>query len=126
MSKVELTGHGTLVITALNTPNIDVSVAKVAIGSILTLQRLNAFCSEQGSPITPELERLLVEAIKFYLFMYYKVSYERSKASFLMKISIPKIICTSIASFRPSHIQEKPKLSYSGIHDVPAVFYELA
>lgn len=58
--------------------------------------------------------------------MYYKVSYERSKASFLMKISIPKIICTSIASFRPSHIQEKPKLSYSGIHDVPAVFYELA
>ncbi|MEG8230051.1 hypothetical protein O6R16_03070 [Candidatus Rickettsia tasmanensis] len=33
VSKVQLTGHGTLVITALNTPNIDVSVAKVAIGS---------------------------------------------------------------------------------------------
>ncbi|WP_392505694.1 hypothetical protein ACE5D9_04720 [Rickettsia sp. 2024-CO-Wats] len=31
VSKVQLTGHGTLVITALNTPNIDVSVVKVAI-----------------------------------------------------------------------------------------------
>lgn len=35
VSKVQLTGYGTLVITALNTPNIDVSVAKVAIGSSL-------------------------------------------------------------------------------------------
>ncbi|KJW04713.1 cell surface antigen-like domain protein [Rickettsia argasii T170-B] len=34
VSTVQLTGYGTLVITALNTPNIDVSVAKVAIGSV--------------------------------------------------------------------------------------------
>ncbi|WP_256621196.1 hypothetical protein [Rickettsia sp. TH2014] len=51
VSKVQLTGQGTLVITALNTPNINVSVAKVAIGSV----RSNVFFSAPSGPINIEL-----------------------------------------------------------------------
>ncbi|QQV75716.1 hypothetical protein H6P87_01280 [Rickettsia tillamookensis] len=51
VSKVQLTGQGTLIITALNTPNIDVSVAKVAIGSVGS----NVFFSAPSGPINTEL-----------------------------------------------------------------------
>ncbi len=51
LSKVQLTGHGILVITALNTPNIDVSVAKVAIGPVW----IKCFFSTPSGSINSEL-----------------------------------------------------------------------
>ncbi|WP_227779942.1 hypothetical protein [Rickettsia sp. Tenjiku01] len=58
VSKVQLTGHGILVITALNTPNIDVSVAKVAIGSKFGS---NVFFSTPSGPINSGLGAVKID-----------------------------------------------------------------